>query len=167
MKPQTSNLEPTPRYTATMNDAPAPAAPVVAENILGIRIVAGFIDVIVLAILGGVMSAIFSESEADGSSFAFNLSGVPFIMYIVLCFAYFFVMENATGQTLGKKVMGIKVVAVEGVLTPQKVAVRTLLRIVDGFPWILPYLVGTVIAATSSKHQRIGDMAAKTLVVRA
>ena len=149
-----------------MNDAPAPAAPVVAENILGIRIVAGFIDVIVLAILGGVMSAIFGESEADGSSFALNLSGVPFIFYIVLCFAYFFVMENATGQTLGKRVMGIKVVAVDGLLTPQKVATRTLLRVIDGFPWVLPYLVGTVIAATSSNHQRIGDMAAKTLVVR-
>jgi uncharacterized RDD family membrane protein YckC len=89
-----------------------------------------------------------------------------FWLYIVLCFAYFFALENTTGQTLGKKIMGIKVVAVSGVLTPQKVAVRTLLRVVDGFPWFLPYLVGTVVAATSSKHQRIGDMAAKTLVVR-
>jgi len=150
-----------------MNDTPTPAAPVVAENILGIRIVAGFIDVIVLAILGGVMSAIFGESEADGSSFALNLSGMPFIIYIALCFAYSFVLETATGQTLGKKLMGIRVVAVDGLLTPQKVAIRTLLRVVDGFPWFLPYLVGTVIAATSSKHQRIGDMAAKTLVVRA
>ena len=150
-----------------MNEAPSPAAPVVAENILGIRIVAGIIDVIVLAILGGVMSAIFGESEADGSSFALNLSGVPFIVYIVLCFAYFFALENAIGQTLGKKVMGIKVVAVDGLLTPPKVAIRTVLRVVDGFPWFLPYLVGTVIAATSSKHQRIGDMAARTLVVRA
>ena len=150
-----------------MNDTPAPAAPIAAENILGVRIVAGIIDFITLAILGGVMSAIFGESEADGSSFAFNLSGVPFIVYIVLCFAYFFVFENATGQTLGKKVMGIKVVAADGLLTPQKVATRTLLRMVDGFPWVLPYLVGTVVAATSSKHQRIGDMAAKTVVVRA
>ena len=60
-----------------------------------------------------------------------------------------------------------KVVAAGGLLTPRKIAIRTLLRVVDGFPWILPYLVGTVVAGTSSKHQRIGDMAAKTLVVRA
>ena len=90
-----------------------------------------------------------------------------FWLYIVLCFAYFFIFENATGQTLGKRVMGIKVVAADGLVTPQKVATRTLLRVLDGFPWVLPYLVGTVVAATSSKHQRIGDMAAKTLVVRA
>ncbi len=149
-----------------MSQTPVPAAPLIAENILGIRIVAGFIDVIVLALLGAIMSAIFGESESDGSSFAFNLSGVPFIVYVVLCFAYFFVLENANGQTLGKKVMGIKVAAADGPLTPRTIAIRTLLRIVDGFPWVLPYLVGTVVAATTAKHQRIGDLVAKTLVIR-
>jgi uncharacterized RDD family membrane protein YckC len=148
-----------------MNETPTPAAPAVAENILGIRIVAGIIDVVILAVLGGVMSALFGESEADGSSFSFNLSGVPFLVYLVLCFAYYFVMENATGQTVGKKAMNIKVVPVEGDLTPQKVLIRTVLRIVDGLPFL--YLVGVIAAATSSKHQRIGDMAAATLVVRA
>ena len=133
-----------------MNDTPAPATPVAAENILGVRIVAVIIDLIVLAILGGVMSAIFGESEADGSGVALNLSGVSFIVYVALCFAYSFVLETATGQTFGKKAMGIKVMAVDGTLTPQKVGIRTLLRVVDGFPWILPYLVGTVVAATSS-----------------
>jgi uncharacterized RDD family membrane protein YckC len=148
-----------------MNETPTPAAPAVAENILGIRIVAGIIDVVILAVLGGVMSALFGESEADGSSFSFNLSGVPFLVYLVLCFAYYFVMENATGQTVGKKAMNIKVVPVEGDLTPQKVLIRTVLRIVDGLPFL--YLVGVVAAATSTKHQRICDMAAATLVVRA
>jgi uncharacterized RDD family membrane protein YckC len=148
-----------------MSQTPVPAAPVVAENVLGIRMVAGLIDVIVLIVLAAVLSTFFGEQTDDGG-FTSSLNGWVFWLYIVLCFAYFFVLENATGQTLGKRVMGIKVVAVDGLLTPQKVATRTLLRVVDGFPWFLPYLVGTVIAATSSKHQRIGDMAAKTLVVR-
>lgn len=149
-----------------MNETSSPAAPIAAaDNILGIRIVAGIIDVIVLAVLGGVMSALFGESEADGSSFSFNLSGLPFVIYVVLVFAYYFLMEKATGQTIGKKVMGIKVVSLDGALTPQKVAIRTILRIIDGLPFL--YLVGTVVAATSSKHQRVGDMAAGTTVVRA
>ena len=148
-----------------MTESTPQTAPAVAENILGIRIVAGFIDVIVLVVLGGIMSTIFGESEADGSSFAFNLSGVPFLVYIGLCFAYYFVMENASGQTLGKKAVSIKVVAIEGKLTPQRVVTRTILRVVDGLPFL--YLVGVITAATSSKHQRIGDMAGGTLVTRA
>jgi uncharacterized RDD family membrane protein YckC len=140
-----------------MNETPsAPAASAVAENI----------DLVLLAIVGGVMSVAFGESNTEGSSFELNLSGAPFLIYIAICFGYFFILENATGQTLGKKSMNIKVIAVEGPLTTQKVAIRTILRVVDGFPWIIPNLLGTVVAATSSKHQRIGDMAASTLVVR-
>jgi uncharacterized RDD family membrane protein YckC len=42
--------------------------------------------------------------------------------------------------------------------------VRTILRIVDAFPAF--YLVGFVVMITSQKKQRIGDMAAGTVVVR-
>jgi uncharacterized RDD family membrane protein YckC len=41
--------------------------------------------------------------------------------------------------------------------------IRTLLRLVDG---LFGYLVGFVVVLASDKNQRLGDMAAKTLVVR-
>ena len=41
---------------------------------------------------------------------------------------------------------------------------RTLMRIVDG---IGSYVVAFVVALVSGKNQRLGDMVAKTLVVRA
>jgi len=102
------------------------------------------------------------------SRFYLNLSGLPFILYVLLCFAYSIVLEAATGQTLGKKLMSLRVAAVDGgALTPGKAVVRNLLPFVDGFPYILPYLVGFLCVLTLKRRQRLGDMAAGTLVVRA
>jgi uncharacterized RDD family membrane protein YckC len=115
------------------------------------------------------MAALFGDSDAnngnDGSGFSVSLSGLPFIVFIIISFGYYFVLEAYNqGQTLGKKLMGIRVVAAEGVLDPGKVAIRTALRIVDGF---LLYLVAVIVIVVSQKKQRIGDMAAGTLVVKA
>jgi uncharacterized RDD family membrane protein YckC len=140
------------------------AAPVAAsENLLGSRIVAGLIDFVVIVIIGIVMTVLFGDTETDDGGFQFSLSGVPFIVYVILSLAYYFILENRRGQTLGKMVMGLKVISTAGPLTPGKIAVRTILRLVDGF---LFYLVAVIAIAASKEHQRIGDMAAGTNVVR-
>ena len=46
-----------------------------------------------------------------------------------------------------------------------KALVRWVLWIVDGFPYFLP-LVGFIVGLTTVGHRRVGDMAAKTFVVR-
>jgi uncharacterized RDD family membrane protein YckC len=140
--------------------APAAAS---SENLLGVRIVAGLIDFVVIVIIGVIMTVLFGDTKTDDSSFEFSLTGAPFVIYVLLSFAYYFVLENARGQTLGKMAMGLKVVSTSGPMTPGKIVVRTLLRIVDGF---LFYLVAVIAIAASKEHQRIGDMAAGTNVVR-
>jgi uncharacterized RDD family membrane protein YckC len=153
-----------------MNEQSSAAAPLTSsQDVTGIRIVAGIIDVILLGVVFVIMAALFGDSDAnngnDGSGFSVSLSGLPFIVFIVISFGYYFVLEAYNqGQTLGKKLMGIRVVAAEGVLDPGKVAIRTALRIVDGF---LLYLVAVIVIVVSQKKQRIGDMAAGTLVVKA
>lgn len=135
------------------------------ENLTGPRIVAGFIDVILVAILGVAMAAIFGEvGSTEDEDFTIELNGLPFLLYLALGFAYYFVMESAGGQTIGKRIMGLKVAALDGSLTPGKVAIRTILRVVDGFAL---YLVGLIVVAISKQNQRIGDMAAGTIIVRA
>jgi uncharacterized RDD family membrane protein YckC len=68
------------------------------------------------------------------------------------------------GQTLGKKVMRLRVVDERGLrLTFAQIALRNLLRAVDGLPFA--YLVGGLAALFSRKAQRLGDLAAGTLVV--
>jgi uncharacterized RDD family membrane protein YckC len=140
-----------------------PAIPAV-ENVTGPRIVAGIIDVVVLIVFSFIFSAIFGDADAEGSSASFQLSGLPFILLVLASIAYYLVPEAMYGQTLGKKIMGLKVVAESGELSWGKVAIRTVLRIIDGFFF---YLVAVILIAVSKKHQRLGDMAAGTLVVKA
>ena len=71
------------------------------------------------------------------------------------------------GQTLGKQLLGLRVVRADGSrLSVPAIAVRTLLRIVDWLP--ARCLVGFLaMLATGERRQRLGDLAARTRVARA
>ncbi len=44
--------------------------------------------------------------------------------------------------------------------------VRNVMRLVDAFPFGIPNLVGLIAVAGTRRHQRLGDLAAQTIVVR-
>lgn len=68
------------------------------------------------------------------------------------------------GQTVGKRVMRLRVTDARGLrLSFAQVVLRNLLRFVDGLPVF--YLVGGLAALFSRRAQRLGDLAADTLVV--
>lgn len=76
---------------------------------------------------------------------------------------YFAVCEGLWGRTLGKRVLGIRVIAEDGSpCSGHGAAIRNVLRIADFFP---VFLIGVGAFALGKKHQRVGDMAAGTLVV--
>jgi uncharacterized RDD family membrane protein YckC len=135
-----------------------------ADNILGIRIIAGIIDVVVIIVVYTLFALLFGENSSDGGNFSTSLNGLPALLFGAATIGYYLALEARTGQTLGKKLMGIKVVALEGEMSWGKATIRTLLRIIDGFFF---YLVAVICIAVSKKHQRIGDMAAGTVVVKA
>ena len=87
------------------------------------------------------------------------------ISYFLLSQGYRIVTEwSWRGQTLGKKVMKLRVVDDRGLrLSFAQVALRNLLRFVDVLPGA--YLVGGLAALFSKKAQRLGDLAAGTLVI--
>jgi len=102
---------------------------------------------------------------AFGSFPSFFFRPVTLITWLfwLLYFTYF---ESTTGQTLGKQVMKIRVV---DETTMQHLdfgmsLVRNILRIIDWLP--LFYLIGFLLIATNQKKQRIGDMVARSIVVR-
>jgi uncharacterized RDD family membrane protein YckC len=69
------------------------------------------------------------------------------------------------GQTVGKKLLGLRVVDAEGMrLQFDQVVTRNLLRVIDLLP--LAYVVGGLSCWLSKKCQRLGDIAANTIVVR-
>ena len=68
--------------------------------------------------------------------------------------------------TPGKLVMSLRVASADDTpLTPGRVALRNILRVVDGLPVL--YLVGLITVAASKRNQRVGDIAARSLVVAA
>jgi uncharacterized RDD family membrane protein YckC len=79
---------------------------------------------------------------------------------------YFFLLEGFwDGQTLGKKLFGIKVVKDNGEeCTIVASVVRNLLRIIDYLPFY--YVLGFIVMAATDKRQRLGDLASSTVVVR-
>jgi uncharacterized RDD family membrane protein YckC len=86
--------------------------------------------------------------------------------YFAISLGYTIALEwRWRGQTVGKRLFGLRVVDAQGLrLHFHQVALRNLLRAVDMLP--LCYLVGGVAALVSEKGQRLGDMAASTIVLR-
>jgi uncharacterized RDD family membrane protein YckC len=128
---------------------------------VGRRAVAIIIDTIVLGILGYLIAALTGQTSEAG----FNMSGAPAFLWMFVALGYYIVMEKLRGATLGKMAMSLKVVKQDGsALDWQASVVRNVLRIIDG---IFFYLVGAIVVWVSKGKQRLGDMAAHTLVVKA
>lgn len=69
------------------------------------------------------------------------------------------------GQTVGKRLLRLRVVDEQGLkLQFSQVLIRNLLRVVDSLP--LLYLTGGLACLLSAKCQRLGDLAAGTVVIR-
>lgn len=69
------------------------------------------------------------------------------------------------GQTLGKRLMRIRVVRFDGApVGPFESAVRNLLRVIDFMP--LWYAVGLITMLIDRRHRRLGDIVAGTILVR-
>ena len=88
-------------------------------------------------------------------------AAVVAFVYFSLWFNYFAFCEWRWGQTIGKNATGIIVTGVDGGKPSfGQASVRGLLRLVDFF------VIGWVMIAAGGRHQRLGDKAAKTVVVR-
>jgi len=97
---------------------------------------------------------------------SFGLGGGFFLIFLfVIEWLYPVLFEVlARGQTPGKRVLGISVINDD--LTPVTLGssmLRNLLRTVDFLP--LLYLAGLVTMMTNRRFQRLGDLAAGTLVI--
>lgn len=130
---------------------------------LGERMVAFLIDVFVLYmylmlvnLITTAMGYVFSDSWT-----VFGLSSLiflPAMFYTLLCHIIF------NGRTLGKLIMKMRVVKVDG--SPvhwSSYLIRWMLRLVD--IWLFLGSVGVLAILFTDKKQRIGDAAAGTVVI--
>lgn len=99
-----------------------------------------------------------------------TMSGLGIALYFIGAFVmnwvYNIVLETFwSGQTVGKRAMGLRVIQESGVrISFLHACLRNLVRPIDNLPML--YFVGAVAAFFSPTHQRLGDMLAGTLVVR-
>ena len=129
---------------------------------VGLRAVAVIIDSILLFVVGYAIALATGGTTGMG----FQLTGLPMFLWLAVGIAYYVVLEAQFGATIGKRIVGLKVVKLEGggPIDWQASIVRNLLRLVDGFFF---YLVGAIVVWTSNKKQRLGDKVAATVIVRA
>lgn len=120
----------------------------------------GIVLIPVLLVLALVFGSTYSTSENGTHTVGVTAGGWWTVLVV---FAYYVVAEALTGQTIGKRALGLRVVDASGEpLDLGQAVVRNVLRIVDA---ILFYLVAAISVWTSSERQRVGDRVAKTVVV--
>ena len=127
---------------------------------LGKRILGGIIDIIVIVIFVIIWSMLFG-SNVNGM---YTVTGLPALIETLVPILYFIIMEATTGKTIGKYIVKTKVVNAQGgkISWGQSIG-RNLMRIIDG---LFIYLVAVIAIAASKDKQRLGDMVAKTYVVK-
>jgi uncharacterized RDD family membrane protein YckC len=122
---------------------------------------AALLVIVLLSVATGVLSEL-ADLELLG-----NIAIAILLLLVGLLFGVYKMLFEAiwNGQTPGKRLAGIRVVRANGLpVTFLQVVIRNLLRIIDYLPgW---YALGALCLLFSKRHQRLGDLAAGTVVVR-
>lgn len=133
---------------------------------LGSRFLARSLDTLIQlgAIIALALLVALSGATTDAGNGFFIALGVVGVFLVL--WAYDIVFETlGSGRTPGKRAAGIRVVGRRGEpITFLTSAVRNFVRLLDILPG--PYLVGAIAILTTEHSQRLGDLAAGTLVVR-
>jgi len=127
------------------------------------RMLALAVDLAVIAAAGRLLEQLAAPLVVLGVDFA---GAITIVAYYAMSLIYAALAEWLwRGQTIGKRLFGLRVVDASGLrLEPAQVIVRNLMRFVDLLP--AAYLVGGIACVLSRRRQRLGDMAAGTVVIR-
>ncbi len=136
---------------------------------LGSRFLAGLVDtcIIGLVILALSLVAGYVRMRLTGDSLQGFVAWAIVISANVLLYVGYYVLFEMIqqGQGPGKRMTGLRVIATSGAsLSFEQSAVRNILRIVDMLPF--GYGVALVSILITKRMQRLGDLAASTMVVK-
>ncbi|WP_435116649.1 RDD family protein [Halolamina sp. C58] len=151
-------------------DRPAPRLGTESKT-FGQRVGAFLLDALlvgtVFGMLSGLVAALAFVMVPDPTAPAVGaVVAVLQSFTVVAGLAYFVYTEGAYGQTLGKRAVGLVVVDEAGEpIGYADALVRNVLRLVDALPAF--FLLGSVLIVLTERGQRLGDLAAETIVVEA
>lgn len=133
------------------------------NDVLGRRSAAALLDAVTGFGLGFAGAVLFALADIAITGDAIASLDI-WTGFAVVPFCYFVLAEAYFGRTLGKRLFGLVVVAEDGTAASRRsILARNLLRPFDFF---LCYGLGTLSMLISERSQRIGDVAADTVVVR-
>lgn len=129
---------------------------------LGDRILGRLIDWLILIVYGVTIVLLLTVGNTglrDYAPWLLILAFLPIVLYDLI------LEITLNGQSIGKKVMGIRVVSLDGERpTIGQYLIRWLFRLVDFS--LTNSLCAVLCVAVSRKHQRLGDMVAGTGVIK-
>jgi uncharacterized RDD family membrane protein YckC len=144
------------------------------ENILldaeiagfGSRCMAALIDYTILIILAIIVTFLFGRALPAGTRLeGAVLAMLIFIQFSLMTFYHLLFELLWNGQTPGKRRTGLRVIQSNGLpLTASGAIIRNLVRLFDFMPIL--YGIGLIVMFATRNTQRLGDLAAKTVVIR-
>lgn len=116
-------------------------------------------------LLGREGWAIYDENGNTTTFFESDGLWTPFAAFVGYGIFTFVLVEGLVGGSLGKLILGLRVVKADGSHAGiGRSTLRFLMWIVDAFPYCFP-LVGLIAGLSTKGHRRLGDMVAGTFVV--
>lgn len=158
-----------------MNDLSSKLSIDTPENILldaeiagfGTRCVAAIYDYTFILILLIIPAYLYGRiaGQSDGDDSNVYPAVLALIQFGVVMFYHLLFEILWNGQTPGKRMTGVRVVQTNGLpLTVGGAIIRNLVRLFDFLP--IFYGIGMIVMFASKNTQRLGDLAARTVVIR-
>ncbi|MBI5935248.1 MAG: RDD family protein [Chloroflexi bacterium] len=136
---------------------------------IGSRFLAALVDTILMLLLqviifGTIFLVIGGSDILSSSAPAWVIGALSFIAFVFFWGYYIFFEILWNGQSPGKRMVGLRVIRVDGTpVTAAEVVIRNLVRLIDFLP--SAYGVGVIAMFVNDKSRRLGDLAAGTVVV--
>ena len=123
------------------------------------RFFAGLIDVVIVLIISTIIMSV-----AVFESINYNVvgEGILFILYNMVFFTYWIILEYKTSQSIGKKILNLKIVHLNG----ERASLLGIVSSSFGKSFLLPidFIMGLIF--TNEKRQRIFNKLGDTIVVK-
>ena len=134
---------------------------------IGSRFYAALIDTVLLTLISLVGYYVNRQFISELGDIVGNwLSALGGVIVFALFWGYYIAFEVTTnGQSIGKRVLGLRVIKEGGYpIGFADATIRNLVRIVDFLPFF--YGVGLICMLVNKNWRRLGDLAAGTLVIK-
>jgi uncharacterized RDD family membrane protein YckC len=137
------------------------------DSVLARRCWAAIIDYIVFTILLFLYIYLTGSNQdsdlaSSGNSGLRNL--IDYLFIIIIWFLYYPLLESIFGYTPGKGIFDLKVIQQDKRDFPFVVSLKR--HLLDPFDYAFVGVVGILTVKFSKEHKRLGDMWAKSLVVK-